>query len=57
MLSEPSYAIYWHPDVVHYNMEGIIFYSTGWLKTVCVLTALFWSVSFSLPAFLLSHWR
>jgi hypothetical protein len=42
MLSEPSYAIYWHPDVVHYNMEGIIFYSTGWLKTVCVLTALFW---------------
>ncbi|KAF2197816.1 hypothetical protein GQ43DRAFT_402278 [Delitschia confertaspora ATCC 74209] len=43
MLSEPAYAIYWHPNVAHYNMDTIAFYySAGWLKTFCVVLALFW---------------
>ncbi|KAF2177694.1 hypothetical protein K469DRAFT_719622 [Zopfia rhizophila CBS 207.26] len=42
MLSEPSYSLYLHPDVAHYSMEGMVFLSSGWLKTFCVLSALFW---------------
>ncbi|CAI6339856.1 unnamed protein product [Periconia digitata] len=33
---------YWPPDVARYNMEGLVFLSSGWLKTACVLFALFW---------------
>lgn len=39
MLSEP---LYWHPDAAHVTMEGLVFYSSGWLKTVCIVTAFFW---------------
>ncbi|KAF2713673.1 hypothetical protein K504DRAFT_462184 [Pleomassaria siparia CBS 279.74] len=42
MLSEAQNALYWSPQVAHYNMEALVFLSSGWLKTACVLSALFW---------------
>lgn len=42
MLSEPQNALYWPPDVAPYSMEGLVFFSSGWLRTACVLSALFW---------------
>ncbi|KAF2006648.1 hypothetical protein P154DRAFT_517697 [Amniculicola lignicola CBS 123094] len=43
MLSDSPNALYhWPPDVLHYNMEALVFLSSGWLKTACVLSALFW---------------
>ncbi|ORY14137.1 hypothetical protein BCR34DRAFT_560705 [Clohesyomyces aquaticus] len=43
LLSEPQYALYWHPHVAHYaNMEALVFVSSGWLKTFFVLSALLW---------------
>jgi hypothetical protein len=43
MLSEAQNTLYWAaPHVAHYNIEGIVFLSSGWLKTACVLAALFW---------------
>jgi hypothetical protein len=35
-------ALYWPPDMVRYNMESLIFLSSDWMKTACVLSALFW---------------
>ncbi|KAF2017657.1 hypothetical protein BU24DRAFT_490783 [Aaosphaeria arxii CBS 175.79] len=42
MLSEPQNALYWPPDVAPYSMESLVFLSSGWLRTACVLSALFW---------------
>ncbi|KAH7394403.1 hypothetical protein BKA66DRAFT_523608 [Pyrenochaeta sp. MPI-SDFR-AT-0127] len=42
MFSEPSASLYWPPDVTRYNMEAVVFLSSGWLRTACVLSALFW---------------
>jgi hypothetical protein len=42
MLPESQHALYWAPDVARYNMEMLVFLSSGWLKTACVLSALFW---------------
>ncbi|OCL12244.1 hypothetical protein AOQ84DRAFT_312544 [Glonium stellatum] len=42
MLSEHHHTLYWHPDAAHVTMEGLVFYSSGWLKTVCIVTAFFW---------------
>lgn len=35
-------ALYWPPDVARYNMESLAHLSSDWLKTACVLSALFW---------------
>ncbi|KAF2107537.1 hypothetical protein BDV96DRAFT_295809 [Lophiotrema nucula] len=44
MLSEPPHGLHlWRPDgFANYNMEALVFLSSGWLKTACVLSALFW---------------
>ena len=42
MFSDPSSALYWPPDVARYNMEALLFLSSGWLRTACVVAALFW---------------
>ena len=34
--------LFWPPDVARYNMEGLVFVSSAWLKTACVVLALFW---------------
>ncbi|PVH92255.1 hypothetical protein DM02DRAFT_620051 [Periconia macrospinosa] len=34
--------LFWPPDVARYNIEGLVFLSSGWLKTACVVLALFW---------------
>ncbi|XP_014554333.1 hypothetical protein COCVIDRAFT_105211 [Bipolaris victoriae FI3] len=42
MFSDPAAALHWPPDVAHYNMEALLFSSSGWLRTTCVVLALFW---------------
>ncbi|KAF2732696.1 hypothetical protein EJ04DRAFT_578222 [Polyplosphaeria fusca] len=45
MLPEPHNALYRYlssPHVARYNMEALVYLSSGWLKTFCVLSALFW---------------
>lgn len=42
MFSDPSSSLYWPPDVARYNMEALLFLSSGWLRTACVVAALFW---------------
>ncbi|KAF2796511.1 hypothetical protein K505DRAFT_271250 [Melanomma pulvis-pyrius CBS 109.77] len=42
MLSDAHNGLYWPPHVARYNMEALVFLSSGWLKTACVLSALFW---------------
>ncbi|KAF2865116.1 hypothetical protein BDV95DRAFT_612904 [Massariosphaeria phaeospora] len=44
MLSHPPPALYWAPDVARYNMEALVFLSSGWLRTACILSALVWLV-------------
>lgn len=35
-------SLYWPPDVARYNVEKLVFLSSGWLRTACILSALFW---------------
>ncbi|KAJ4358084.1 uncharacterized protein N0V89_002663 [Didymosphaeria variabile] len=42
MFPDTAHSLYWPPDVARYNMEALVFLSSGWLKTACVLLALFW---------------
>ncbi|KAF1851569.1 uncharacterized protein K460DRAFT_269167 [Cucurbitaria berberidis CBS 394.84] len=42
MFSEPSSSLYWPPDVARYNMDALVFLSSGWLRTACIVAALFW---------------
>ncbi|CAO2657822.1 Nn.00g070820.m01.CDS01 [Neocucurbitaria sp. VM-36] len=42
MFSDPASSLYWPPDVARYNMETILFLSTAWLRTACIVSALFW---------------
>ncbi|USP79043.1 hypothetical protein yc1106_06317 [Curvularia clavata] len=42
MLSDPAAALHWPPDVARYNFEAVLFSSSGWLRTACVVLALFW---------------
>ncbi|KAF2853624.1 hypothetical protein T440DRAFT_466009 [Plenodomus tracheiphilus IPT5] len=42
MFSDPASALYWPPDVARYNMETLLFSSSGWLRTACIVSALFW---------------
>jgi hypothetical protein len=42
MLSEPSSSLYWPPDVARYDMEALLFSSSGLLRTACIVSALFW---------------
>ncbi|KAH7112459.1 hypothetical protein B0J11DRAFT_542382 [Dendryphion nanum] len=42
MLSDPHSALSWPPDVVPYSIEGLVFLSSGWLRTACIVSALFW---------------
>ncbi|CBX97815.1 predicted protein [Plenodomus lingam JN3] len=43
MFSDPVSSLYWRPpDVAHYDMEALLFSSSGWLRTACVVSALFW---------------
>ncbi|KAF2127860.1 hypothetical protein P153DRAFT_318881 [Dothidotthia symphoricarpi CBS 119687] len=42
MFSDPATSLYWPPDVARYNMETLLFSSSGWLRTACVVCALFW---------------
>jgi hypothetical protein len=42
MFSEPSSSLYWPPDVARYDMEALLFSSSGWLRTACIVSALFW---------------
>lgn len=42
MSSDPLASLYWPPDVARYNMEALLFLSSAWLRTACVLSALFW---------------
>lgn len=45
MLSDPAAALHWPPDVARYNFEAVLFSSSGWLRTACVVLALFWYAS------------
>jgi hypothetical protein len=42
MSSEALPSLYWPPAVAHYNMEALLFASSGWLRTACIAYALFW---------------
>ncbi|KAH5130956.1 hypothetical protein HBH70_185420 [Parastagonospora nodorum] len=42
MSSEPLSSLYWPPDVARYNMESVLHSSSGWLRTACIVFALFW---------------
>ncbi|KAJ4982548.1 fibronectin type iii domain protein [Stagonosporopsis vannaccii] len=42
MFSDPATSLYWPPDVARYDMETLLFSSSGWLRTACVVLALFW---------------
>lgn len=42
MSSEPLSSLYWPPDVAGYNMEAVLYLSSGWMTTACVVFALFW---------------
>jgi len=44
MFSESAHSLYWPPQVARHNMEALVFLSSGWLKTACVVLALFWCV-------------
>lgn len=44
MFPDSAHSLYWPRDVARYNMEALVFLSSGWLKTACVLLALFWCV-------------
>jgi hypothetical protein len=44
MFPDSAHSLYWPPDVARYNMDALVFLSSGWLKTACVLLALFWYV-------------
>ncbi|RYO54166.1 hypothetical protein AA0113_g9278 [Alternaria arborescens] len=37
-----SSSLYWPPDVARYDMEALLFSSSGWLRTACIVSALFW---------------
>jgi hypothetical protein len=40
--SSSSSSLYWPPDVARYNMESVLYSSSGWLRTACIVFALFW---------------
>lgn len=42
MFSEPASSLYWPPDVARHDMEALLFSSSGWLRTACIVCALFW---------------
>ncbi|KAF9731179.1 hypothetical protein PMIN03_005721 [Paraphaeosphaeria minitans] len=42
MFPDSAQSLYWPPHVVRYNMDTLVFLSSGWLKTACVLLALIW---------------
>lgn len=42
MFSDPATSLYWPPDVARYDMETLLFSSSGWLRTACIVLALFW---------------
>lgn len=42
MFPDTAHSLYWPKDVTSYNVEALVFLSSGWLKTACVLLALFW---------------
>ncbi|KAF1926308.1 uncharacterized protein M421DRAFT_222697 [Didymella exigua CBS 183.55] len=42
MFSDPAASLYWPPDVARYDMETLLFSSSGWLRTTCIVLALFW---------------
>lgn len=42
MFSDPASSLYWPPDVARYDMETLLFSSSGWLRTACIVLALFW---------------
>lgn len=45
MFPDSAHSLSWPPQVVRYNMEAVVFLSSGWLKTAFVLLALFWCVA------------
>ncbi|KAH6642838.1 hypothetical protein C7974DRAFT_447653 [Boeremia exigua] len=42
MFADPATSLYWPPDVARYDMETLLFSSSGWLRTACIVLALFW---------------
>ncbi|KZM28073.1 uncharacterized protein EKO05_0003772 [Ascochyta rabiei] len=42
MFSDPASSLYWPPDVARYDVETLLFSSSGWLRTACIVLALFW---------------
>ncbi|KAF2677781.1 hypothetical protein K458DRAFT_349576 [Lentithecium fluviatile CBS 122367] len=44
MFPDTAHSLYWPPHVARHNMEALVFLSSGWMKTACVLLALFWCV-------------
>jgi len=42
MFPDATHSLYWPPHVARYNMEALVFLSSGWMKTAFVLLALFW---------------
>lgn len=42
MFSDPAHALHWPPDVARYNIEALLFSSSGWFRTSCLVFALFW---------------
>ncbi|KAH8704374.1 hypothetical protein GQ44DRAFT_692609 [Phaeosphaeriaceae sp. PMI808] len=42
MSSEPLSSLNWPPDLARYNMETVLYSSSGWMRTACIVFALFW---------------
>ncbi|KAF2030569.1 hypothetical protein EK21DRAFT_111883 [Setomelanomma holmii] len=42
MSPGPLSSLYWPPDVARYNVEALFYSSSGWLRTTCIVFALFW---------------
>lgn len=38
----PASSLYWPPHVARYNIEALLLLSSGWLRTACLFSALFW---------------
>jgi hypothetical protein len=48
MSSQPLSSLYWPPDVAGYNMEAVLYSSSGWMRTACIVFALFWCAIFTI---------
>jgi hypothetical protein len=42
MSFAPPSSLYWPPDVARYHMESVLYSSSGWMRSACIVLALFW---------------